>query len=289
MLKRLLPLSCFTVASAFLLLSCSVYQPGFDIQTSSEKAYLPVSITRDITFTPDDWPEPLTGDLYLPQRNDAIPMVVTIHGGGWANRSRSDMNSIAEKLVKRGYAVLNISYRFAPKFTYPAQLEDVRQALRWVENNAERYRFDLDRINTWGFSSGAHLAALVAGFKPLESQLPAIRSVVAGSIPADLSQYSDSPIITRFIGGNRDEKSDAYREASPISHVTADDSPVFLYHGKLDILVEPEQSINYHKALVANGINSELYLHRVWGHFTMFLFGWDAENRAIEFLDFHNS
>lgn len=289
MLKRILPVSSFTLVSLFLLLSCSVYQPGFEIQTSTEKVYLPDSITTDITFTPDDWPMPLAGDLYLPKRGDVMPVVVTIHGGGWSSRSRSDMNSIAEKLVQRGYAVFNISYRFAPKFTYPAQLQDVQQALSWIVNNAKRYHFDLDRINTWGYSSGAHLAALVAGFRSSEGYLPAIRSVVAGGIPADLSQYSGSPIIIPFIGGNRHEKPDVYRQASPISHVSSDHPPAFLYHGQLDTLVEPEQSINYHKALEAEGIESELYLHRVWGHFAMFLFGWDAENRAIEFLDYHNA
>ncbi len=76
--------------------------------------------------------------------------------------------------------------------------------------------------------------------------------------------------------------------ASPFYHVSADDPPVFLYHGKLDALVEVDQSINYYDALLASGVESELYLHSLRGHMTMFLFGGDAETRAIDFLNRNN-
>ena len=288
MLQRLIPISTLAIISTLLLQACSIYKPGFAIDASTEKTYEIRSLTKNITFTPENWPAALKADLYTPARDGLLPVVVTIHGGSWSGRSRSDMTSVAEKLVENGYAVFNISYRFAPEYTYPAQLHDVQQALRWIDNNADRYNFDRKRINTWGYSSGAHLAALVAGYESSEFQLPAIQSTVAGGIPADLTRYSGSPVIIPFIGADRHEKPNIYREASPISHVSQDHPPVFLYHGKLDILVEAEQSINYHKALEAEGIESELYLHRLWGHFAMFLFGGDAEDKAIEFLDFHN-
>ena len=288
MLKRFRHKTSVALVCFLFLTGCSIYQPGFKSSTADADEYQIASITNDIVFTPNDWPAPLSGDLFLPQRSDTIPVVITIHGGGWSSRSRADMDAIAQKLAKRGYAVFNISYRFAPEYVYPAQLHDVQQALYWVNQSADEYRFDRERISTWGYSSGAHLAALSAGVDTTDESLPTIRSVVAGGIPADLTQYTGSPIIIPFIGGDRHEKPDTYREASPISHVSSDDPPVFLYHGNWDTLVEPEQSINYHKALEAQGIKSELYLHRIWGHFAMFLWGGDAEARAIEFLDFHN-
>jgi len=288
MLKRFHNNASVVLVCFLFLASCSVYHPGFETANAATKFYKIESVTNDIVFTQEDWPTPLTGDLYLPIRSDFMPVVVTIHGGGWSSRSRADMDSIARKLVKRGYAVFNISYRFAPQYIYPAQLNDVQQALYWVNNSAVQYSFDRERISTWGYSSGAHLAALSSGIETVDPRMPNIRSVIAGGIPADLTQYSGSPIIIPFIGGDRHEKPDTYRQASPISHISPNDPPVFLYHGNWDTLVEPEQSINYHEALEAKGINSEIYLHRIWGHFAMFLWGGDAENRAIEFLDFHN-
>jgi acetyl esterase/lipase len=247
-------------------------------------------VLRGLVYTAPDWPEALRADLYLPDRPGRLPVVMAIHGGGWANRGRDDMDDISLELARRGYAVLNLSYRFAPRYTYPAQLLDLQQAQRWIIDNAPRYRLDPQRINAWGYSSGAHLAALLGGFD--EQKLPAaarglprLRAVVAGGIPADLRKYDDSPIVERFLGGTLADIPGRYAEASPAYHVSADDPAVFLYHGNLDMLVTPDQPRDYYDALLAAGVDAELYLHRWRGHGTMFLFGGDAESRAIDFLD----
>jgi acetyl esterase/lipase len=236
----------------------------------------------------------MQADLYLPRRTGPNPVVLMIHGGGWASRSREDMEDISKRLAQRGYAVLNLSYRFAPKYQYPAQLLDVQQALAWVVANSARFNLDIERINAWGYSSGAHLAALLGGFDEQRlpdvsnQQLPKLRAVVAGGIPADLTRYDDSPLVKRFLGGERDDMFERYAEASPMDHVSAGDPAVFLYHGKLDTLVSQDQSRDYYDALRAAGIDAELYLHNWRGHMTMFLFGGDAESRAIDFLDRKN-
>jgi len=246
---------------------------------------------ENIEYTGADWPEPLHADLYLPGKRGPHPVVLVIHGGGWANRSRDDMAGISRKLTRHGYAVLNVNYRLAPRYTYPAQLHDLNQALGWIAENAKLYDLDTRRINTWGYSSGAHLAALIGSFNSPDdsASLPRIRSVVAGGIPADLRKYSGSPIVMRFMGGDRHEMPGRYAEASPAYHVSSDDPPVFLYHGKLDFLVAPDQATDYYTALQAAGVEAELYLHDWREHTTMFLFGGDAENRAIHFLNRNNA
>lgn len=245
---------------------------------------------EDIVYTSAGWPQPLQADLYLPLKPGPHAVVLMIHGGGWANRGRDDMASISRKLTRHGYAVFNVNYRFAPRYTYPAQLQDLRQALRWLVKNATDYDLDISRINAWGYSSGAHLAALIASFnKPAASAgLPAIKAVVAGGIPSDLRKYSGSPIVIRFMGGDRHEMPERYAEASPAYHISNDDPPVFLYHGKLDFLVSVDQATDYFEALQAAGVDSELYLHDWREHMTMFLFGGDAERRAIDFLNRKN-
>jgi acetyl esterase/lipase len=267
-------------------------QPG---EPSGQVSYSVDQKVENIIYTSSEWPEPLEADLYLPKKRGLRPVVLMIHGGGWANRSRDDMSGISHKLMQQGYAVLNVNYRFAPRYTYPAQLHDLQQALEWISENANRYRLDLERVNTWGYSSGAHLAALIASIEQdrhsstTNYQLPRIRSVVAGGIPSDLRKYTGSPIVMRFMGGDNDEMPERYAEASPAFHVSSDDPPVFLYHGKLDFLVTEDQAVDYYETLRAAGVDAELYLHRWRGHMSMFLFGGDAEDKAIAFLSRNNS
>jgi len=83
--------------------------------------------------------------------------------------------------------------------------------------------------------------------------------------------------------------SERYAQASPAYHISDDDPPVFLYHDKLDFLVTVDQSTDYYEALLAAGVDAELYLHGWREHATMFLFGGDAENRAIRFLNRNNA
>jgi acetyl esterase/lipase len=261
--------------------------------TRTDSEYEIGSAIMSFAYSEPEWPQTLRADLYLPQRSGPLPVVMVIHGGGWANRSREDMTSISRDLAERGYAVMNLDYRFAPRYTYPAQLDDLQQAREWIAANAERYQLDLDRVNAWGYSSGAHLAALLGSLErgPAVDQtptMPRLRAVVAGGIPADLRKYSNSPIVMRFMGGALDEMPARYAEASPLYHVSADDPPVFLYHGKLDVLVSEDQSQDYYDALKAAGVETELYLHPLHGHMSMFLFGGDAEDRAMDFLDRNN-
>jgi acetyl esterase/lipase len=273
---------------------CHVHMNGPKTPSAAQYRFEIDRVQRDIVYTEAGWPQTLQADLYLPRRRGPLPVVLMVHGGGWANRGRDDMTDISKELAQHGYAVFNLNYRFAPYYTYPAQFLDLQQALHWVSKHSGLYHFDLDRINAWGYSSGAHLAALLGGIDEQRlpegalADLPRLRAVVAGGIPADLRKYDDSPLVERFIGGTHDELFKRYTEASPVYHVSAGDPAVFLYHGKLDFLVTTDQPRDYYDALLAAGVDAELYLHNWRGHGSMFLFGSDAEARAIDFLDRHN-
>lgn len=278
------------------LSGCVTHQGNREVTPQPIESFQIAQVVEDIVYTSSDWAEPLQADLYLPAKTGPLPVVLMIHGGGWEARHRDDMNSTSRKLAKHGYAVLNVSYRFAPAHIFPAQYSDLRQALTWLVENADHYSLDTTRINAWGYSSGAHLAALLASYTPESSQLtgnnqtlPRIKAVVAGGTPADLRKYDRSPIVMRFLGGARDELPVLYAQASPAFHISAEDPPVFLYHGKLDTLVTDDQPIDYYQALLDQGIDAELYLHAWRGHATMFLFGGDAEEKAIAFLNRKNA
>lgn len=277
----------FTLAQSLFSSGCYTHLNQPRDPPSQRSEYLIETTVEGIVYTPADWPQPLHGDLYLPRQGGPRPVVLMVHGGGWANRSRDDMTGLSRKLARQGYAVFNVDYRLAPGYTYPAQLQDMRRALHWITANAARYQLDTGRINAWGYSSGAHLAALVASFdgRAENADLPRIRAVVAGGIPADLRKYSNSPIVMRFMGGDRQQMPARYAEASPAYHISGDDPPVFLYHGKLDYLVGVDQATAYYAALREGGVDVELFLHNWRGHLTLFLFGGEAEQRAIDFLN----
>jgi acetyl esterase/lipase len=291
MLRTPCRLVSLILVTGSVLAGCSTYLGPDPAADPGDEAYAIDRVIEGIVYTPEDWPQALAGDLYLPARRGSLPVVLAVHGGGWANRSRDDMQDISRKLARHGYAVFNIGYRFAPRYIYPAQLHDLQQALRWLSANSARYRLDTERVNTWGYSSGAHLAALLGSYEDADgaADLPRVNAVVAGGTPSDLRKYDDSPIVMRFMGGDRDQMPDRYADASPVSHIGAGDPPVFLYHGKLDYLVTVDQATDYYQALHTAGIDAELYLQSWRGHMSMFLFGGDAEDRAIAFLNRQNA
>jgi len=247
-----------------------------------------VTVVRDVVYTPAGWPQALTADLYQPQGSGPFPAVIMVHGGGWGSRTRADMNSDARAVVERNYVVMNVSHRFAPQWHFPAQLRDVQQAVLWLRANATALRVRADRIGVWGFSSGAHLAALVGVTGPGDKQYvdgTRVQAIVAGCIPADLRYYTDRPLAVDFMGVSYQENPELWRQASPITLVTPDDPPVFIYHGTTDSIVDPKNAKVLFDALTAANVPTELDLIEGVGHYSMFFRG--APARAIDFLDAH--
>lgn len=241
-------------------------------------------LRRDVVYTPPGWPQALKADVYLPEAPGLRPAVLLIHGGGWEGPDRREqMDSIAERLARRGYVVMNASYRFAPQYVYPAQVEDLQQALRWLRGQAGPYRLRSERIAAFGYSAGGHLAELlgVAGDNPDTR----VQAVVAGAAPSDLRKYPGGRLVPQFLGGTQAQLPTAFATASPITRVAAGQPPVFLYHGTWDQLVPFDHSSDYATALDAAGIPNELYALRGRGHVTAFLSDGEAVEAAIDFLD----
>jgi acetyl esterase/lipase len=274
----------FAAGCLFAIAGCAIHdgRPG---QPPPQPAHAEYRVRENVTYTPNGWPQSLQGDLYQPSGKGPFPAVIVVHGGGWNSRDRSDMRGISKKLAKRGYVALNIDYRLAPRFLFPASSEDVRAAIGWLRMHAAELGVDRERIGGWGYSAGAHLVALAATSDgPAETRLQA---VVAGGTPADLLHYPVSPIISRYIGAPFAEARDRWLAASPLTHVDARDPPMFLYHGSWDRLVYPEDAYTMKAALDRARVPNELYIARGLGHIGMFLLGGAAERAGLEFLDRH--
>ena len=126
------------------------------------------SAPADVTFVPDlqfaaPGGRPLLADLHLPGRLEApAPAIVWIHGGGWRSGNRHVGPDLSRFFAACGFATIAVDYRHSGRAIFPAQIEDVKTAIRWVRRIADRYRIDASRIGLWGASSGGHLAALAA-------------------------------------------------------------------------------------------------------------------------------
>jgi len=285
-----------TLVSALVLGGCASYHnaPAEPVELKNTS----FTVNHGVQFSPDDWPKKLYGDLYLPEGEQLHPVVLMVHGGGWEGRSRSDISWISEKLASHGFAVFNIDYRLAPDYIFPAQLHDLQIARTWLNHNAEQFRLDASRVNGFGFSSGAHLIALMALVassndaeslnQPYGGPDTALNAVVAGGTPADLTAFGSGKLLRQFLGGTKADIPDTYRAASPITYVTRNSPPFFLFHGNMDSLVPFRQAQTLHDTLLANGVESELFEMRLRGHITSFLTAGSAISKATGFLMRHN-
>lgn len=248
-----------------------------------------ITVERGITWSPPDWPEVLKADIYRPDGAGMSPAVLVVHGGGWEGRSRHDMDAIAERLARSGFVAVNVDYRFAPAYIFPAQLRDLQQAMRWIHGHAEEYGIDPERIGALGYSSGAHLVSLLATVAGDGGQLdggPLTRpdAVVAGGTPTDLRKYPAGRLVPQFLGGTQEQVPERFALASPVTHVDGSEPPFFLFHGQWDGLVPLDHATDFRAALQEAGVDTELYVQRWRGHLTAFVFRGGAMEAALSFL-----
>lgn len=227
----------------------------------------------------------LMADVWVPEGSGPVPAVLLIHGGAWTVGTRWQMLLHAERLVEAGFATVSIDYRLAPRWKYPAQIEDCREAWRWMSREADRFGWDKERMAVYGYSAGAHLALLLAldGWAANES-LPRPKAVVAGGAPCSLDWLPpDSRVLVHFLGGTRREIPDVYRQASPLTYASADDPPVLLFHGSNDLLVPLANPRRLKSRLEQLGVPCELAVYSGLGHLATFL-AREPRERAVEFL-----
>jgi alpha-L-fucosidase 2 len=229
------------VARFFPLLLCAAFLQGVEL--------------RDHEFARPGG-VPLTLDAHLPDRGRNHPAVILVHGGGWQNGDQRTYISPWFPLLDRaGVAWLTINYRLAPKHPYPAAVEDVEAAVRYVRAHAARFRLDPKRLALMGESAGGHLVSLVGVRRKVE-----VRTVISfygvHDIPLLEQQLGGRlrPNLTAFLGGADP------REVSPVTHVSRRTPPMLLIHGTKDVTVPLAQSEAMCAALQQAGGRCELFL-----------------------------
>lgn len=271
-----MPMTARILASLFclmLLSSCALSTP---MRSDSHTTFPAVAYQ---TQHPNQ-----VADLHVPEGPGPHPAMLLIHGGGWTRGERADMDKFVERLLRAGYAVANIGYRFAPQHRFPAQVEDVAAAHRWLEREAQRWNIDPARMGVMGYSAGGHLALMLGLDETTTTHR--LKAIVSGAGPADVTVYTQSPYLERLIGPYEDHR-EIYRQASPLFLASPDDPPTLLYHGRWDALVEVEQSQRMARALAAQGVPHQLIEVPFSGHVTNYLFDRSAWGQVQAFLDQH--
>ena len=240
---------------------------------------------------------PLKADVYAPRGDGPFPGVLVVHGGAWRMGTRGQLAGVAQRLAKNGFVAVAISYRLAPVYKFPAQIDDCKGAVRWMRTNAERLKIDPDHIGGFGYSAGAHLVTLLGttdaedGLEGVDdpASVPSTRlqAVAAGGTPCDFRPLpEDIEGLAFWLGGSRAKVPEQYRLASPASFVTADDPPMFFFHGENDDLVPLVSPQQMRDALTRVGVAADLYVVPRLGHIASCV-DRGAIDRSIAFLGQH--
>ena len=214
------------------------------------------------------------------------PAIIFVHGGSWSGGSKKDFGQAATIFAQQGYIGICVGYRLAKGGTnrYPAQIDDVQRAVRWVRAHAAEYGIDPDKIGALGGSAGGHLVALLGTMDTRDNSDAALASyssrvqcVVDLFGPTDFTLALDAPVVVtpdeakalktleNFLGPLPEAKAD-YLEASPVTHVDKKSSPFLIFHGGKDAVVPASQSQILDAALREAGIESKLTIFPDQGH-----------------------
>jgi acetyl esterase/lipase len=237
--------------------------------------------------------ERLLLDVNVPDGAGPFPVAILVHGGGWSGGDKSGSNKPGDgaditpwfgPLTKANYTWFSINYRLAPQHRWPACLEDVETAIRWVKTHAADYKGDPQRIVLFGHSAGGHLVTLAA-----TRSGPATRvQAVVGFAPVtdfeqDLAQRGGlSPSLQALLDRPKDvtpESLQLLRALSPVNRVKAGMPPVLLIHGDADKTVPIQQSINFQRRIRAAGGTCDLFTLAGAPHG---LLAWDAADASYK-------
>ena len=239
---------------------------------------------------------PRAGQMAISYKDDGInnkPVVVFIHGGGWKNGDKDQAAYQVINVAKRGFVGVSISYRLVSEAPFPACIEDVKQAIRFLKSKENAFPIDNERVGVWGYSAGAHLALMI-GLSPEEifktnaysNYNSNVKTVMAVSAPTDfVVRLKERGTLNQF-SKEQNSKIQFLKEISPITYVNRNQIPVFMLHGTEDPIVNSFHYKNFEAKCIEEGVdNFKLFEFDEAGH--MFYFKQQRDVKPIfnEFLE----
>lgn len=251
----------------------NLYRGEFDIQ------YSPVSKTCLL-------------DIFLPEGQGPFPVIVSIHGGAFKKCDKRDEEMIVDMLqgLDKGYAVVGVNYRLSGEAQFPEPVKDIKQAIRFIKENAQRYHLDANKIVVWGGSAGGYMtlmAGLIDAYEMFDDQYSAdidskIQGLVAWFPPVDFSHMDEqlraSGLLKKypdhddacspeslFIGAPIMENKDLVQKANPEQYLHNDLCPMLIQHGRQDEIVPFQQSQNFVDKARQMGSQNPIYYEIIEG------------------------
>ncbi|WP_165964649.1 alpha/beta hydrolase [Actinomadura sp. KC216] len=222
--------------------------------------------------------ERLLLDLYIPEGSGPHPVSLWVHGGAWLFGDRcSGATSFAAALAERGVAIASIDYRLGEAGAFPASIDDVRAAVRWLRAHGARHGLAIARIGAWGASAGGHLSLMAALDPRVGAPGDRIDAVVDFFGPTDLvarlarteleREILPDPPDARYLRTTvKTLDRNWARAASPLYQHLDQAPPTLIVHGDRDQQIALDQSLRMHQALVAAGRDSQLIVLGGAGH-----------------------
>ncbi|GAB3505715.1 prolyl oligopeptidase family serine peptidase [Emticicia fontis] len=238
-------------------------------------------------------------DIHLPKNGKApYPVIIAIYGSAWfSNASKEEVfkEGLGQKLLESGFAVVNVNHRSSGDAQFPAQIQDIKAAIRFVKANAQKFSLDNTFIGVTGWSSGGHLTALTGTTNAIKTEIigglgvdiegglgkhtdqsSRVNAIVDWFGPTDFlimdqcgSSFSHNDAKSpesSLIGGAIQENPAKVALANPISYVGKDNPPFLIFHGDKDPLVPDCQSKKLYEKLQKEGVSSELVIVAGGGH-----------------------
>lgn len=238
---------------------------------------------------------PLLLDLVYPTETPSmpipkdIPAIIDVHGGGWELGEKNIGRGLM--LALNGFFFASIDYRLTDVARFPAQIHDVKAAIRWLRAHAEEYNVDPHRIGLTGGSAGGHLTALAgltadmpelegdsgwAGYSTRVQAVAPVNPVTDFRVSAEMYPWlHTADPVKKLFGAELYNVPDLLELASPIAHVTSDSPPFLIIHGAQDDIVAYSQSQQLYTALVEAHVPVTLVTYEDSDHS---LYGYSVQN-----------
>lgn len=217
-------------------------------------------------------------DAYLHPAAGRHPAIIYIHGGGFVTGDKSACSPrLLKAALQNGYSVFSVNYRVGAENPFPAAIEDVTEATRFVRKNADRWNVDADRLVLTGESAGGLISALsgatmqgadqVAAVVPMFGEFDLILRVSEDPCAVDMKAIPRPPGgcisggLAAFLGFDAvrtDANRETLRAASTVSHVRAEMPPYLLIHGTRDFGIPYEQAVSLHERMINAGADCTL-------------------------------